>query len=72
MFKHYPEIFGVSTLCQALNIGRNKAYELLKNNEIQSIRIGRVHKIPKTYVIDYINNAIKQSNRLLVTGKGVI
>jgi excisionase family DNA binding protein len=72
MFIDFPDIFDIQILCKALNIGKNKAYELLKREEIKSFRIGRNHKIPKIWVINYINNTtttIEYGNRLLVDGK---
>jgi excisionase family DNA binding protein len=37
-----------------LNIGRCKAYALLKTGEIRSIRVGQKYRIPKTYLRDFI------------------
>jgi excisionase family DNA binding protein len=80
MFSKYPDIWGIADLCNALSIGRNKAYELLKTGEVKSIRIGKTHKIAKTWVEDYVNKSlqnssdyciIESSNRLLVDEKEV-
>ncbi|WP_304507193.1 helix-turn-helix domain-containing protein [Anaerotignum sp.] len=53
---------GVNDLQNLLHIGRNKAYELLRNNEIRSIKIGRDYKIPKRCIIDYIYNGLGIQN----------
>ena len=53
MFKNYPDVVSVLQLREMLNIGKNTAYTLLKNKVIKSIRIGRVHKIPKENIIKY-------------------
>ena len=58
LFKKYPDILNVDELCAALNIGKNTAYQLIKSGEIKSIQIGRVHKIPKVYLVEYV---LKQS-----------
>lgn len=51
----YPDLLNVDDLRKVLgNIGKNKAYELLKSNMIQHVRIGRKYKIPKKAVIDYL------------------
>jgi excisionase family DNA binding protein len=80
MFNKYPDIWGISDLCSALNIGRNKAYDLIKTGEIKSMRIGKTHKIAKSWVEDYLNKDLKisenydiieSSNRLLVNEKEV-
>lgn len=53
-FVEYPDIVSPSQMMDMLHIGRNKAFQLLKG-EIRSIRIGTSHKIPKIYIIDYLN-----------------
>lgn len=53
-FVEYPDIVSPKQLMQMLHIGRNKAFKLL-NGDIPSIRIGKNHKIPKIYVIEYLN-----------------
>ena len=54
MFANYPDVVNVEQLQTMLGVGRNTAYRLINDNEIRSIRIGSVHKIPKVYVIEYI------------------
>ena len=54
MFNHYHDVLSVKELCEALSIGRNTAYALLRSGEIKSIRIGRKIKIPKIYLIEYL------------------
>ena len=41
-----------------LGVGKNKAYALINNGDIKSFKIGKVNKIPKAWVVEYIiNNA---------------
>lgn len=54
MFNNYPDILTVEQLCEILDIGKNTAYKLLNSGAIKSIRIGKVHKIPKISVIKFI------------------
>lgn len=56
IFTEYPNVVNVSQLQKMLGLGRSKAIELLKSGEINSIRIGRTYKIPKVFVIDYLNS----------------
>lgn len=56
IFSDYPDVVGVDDLTHMLNIGKNKAYELINTNKIQSIRIGRKHIIPKFRVIEFLQN----------------
>ena len=53
LFKNYPDVVNVAQLQQMLGIGKNTAYTLLKDKKIKSIKIGRVHKIPKINVINF-------------------
>lgn len=53
MFDEFPDILSVSDIQQALGIGRNTAYKLLKEKQIKSIRIGNKYKIPKRCLIAY-------------------
>lgn len=55
VFENYPDIVSVSQLQEMLGIGKNKAYELINTHQIDSIKIGRIHKIPKANVINFLN-----------------
>lgn len=48
------EILTVEELMELLYIGKNTAYQLLQSGEIRAFRIGRVWKIPKEAVSEYI------------------
>lgn len=54
MFDTFPDIMSVQDLMKALNIGRNKAYYLINNNQIRHIRMGKTIKIPKVCLIEYV------------------
>ena len=54
MLNKYPDVLNVKQLCEALDIGKNTAYKLLKSREIKALKIGTVYKIPKREVIKYL------------------
>ena len=56
MFDNYKDILTVKELCTALNIGKNTAYTMLERGEIKSIKIGKVYRIPKIALINYVKN----------------
>ncbi|MGG0175792.1 helix-turn-helix domain-containing protein [Gottfriedia acidiceleris] len=62
MFSNYDDIISIEDLMEILNIGRNKAYELLQSGEIGSFKIGKAYRIPKKciqkYVVDKIQSRI--------------
>lgn len=58
----YPDssqdIITIDELCEWLAIGKNAAYHLLNSRDIKAFKIGRIWKIPRGSVTEYI---IKQS-----------
>ena len=56
MFKSYPDVLHIKDLQNALGIGKCAAYALVESGRIASFRIGRVYKIPKSALINYIND----------------
>lgn len=56
ILKNFDDVLTFKEFRQVLKIGRNKAYELLQNNIISSIRIGNSYRIPKVNIIKYLQN----------------
>ena len=54
MFRHYPDALTPSQVQEMLGVGRRMTYGLLRRGEIQSVRMGRLYRIPKVAVIDYL------------------
>ena len=54
MFEMFPDILTVDQLCEAFQIGKNAAYDLLNSSQIKAIKMGNIWKIPKTNLIDYV------------------
>ena len=54
MFSKYPDVVSVSELMDMLHIGKNTAYELLQSGKIKSIKIGKKYRIPKSFVMEYL------------------
>ena len=54
MLNQYNDILTIDELCEVLMIGRNQAYRLLNSQELPGFRIGKIWKIPKIAVDDYI------------------
>lgn len=51
----WPLTLRVDDLMPILGIGRNTAYRLVRTGEIRSIRIGRQIRIPRQFLIDFLN-----------------
>lgn len=56
MFDNYADVMTVDELKEVLRIGRNAAYELIKNGSIKHIRVGKKILIPKQNVIDFLQS----------------
>lgn len=54
MFESYDELITVEEMQQLLGVGKNTAYQLLKENKIKCFRIGRIWKIPKKSIEEFI------------------
>jgi excisionase family DNA binding protein len=53
LFSNYPDVVEVSDLQEMLNIGRNSAYNLIRENKIKHFKVGKSIKIPKIYIIKF-------------------
>lgn len=54
MFENYNDMVTLNEFCDMLIIGKSKAYELLRSGVVEGFKEGRVWKIPKQVVIDYV------------------
>ena len=52
--EEFSDLITIDELCELLSIGRNYAYSLLNSKEIKAFRIGRVWKIPRGAVWEYV------------------
>lgn len=60
MFETYEDIVMVEDVCQMLNIGKNNAYRLLKEGKLHAFKIGRIWKISKSSVVEYVRHNTKK------------
>ena len=54
MLEGYADILTVEEATEALRMGYNAIYELLRNGELKGYRNGRTWRIPKLAVQEYI------------------
>ncbi|EJS02232.1 helix-turn-helix domain-containing protein [Bacillus cereus] len=54
MFDAYDDLVPVEDLMEMLDIGRNKAYELLQTGQIKSFKVGKSYRIPKMCIQNYV------------------
>jgi excisionase family DNA binding protein len=54
MLDEYTDVLTVDDACEALKIGHNSIYVLLNSGQLKGYRCGRIWKIPKLAVQQYI------------------
>ena len=54
MLSEYPDILTTDEACEALRLGYNALYDLLQSGKLKAYRNGRLWRIPKKSVIEYI------------------
>lgn len=54
MFENYMDLVSTQEAQEMLNIGANTLYILLDSGEVKGFRCGRVWKIPKAAIEEYI------------------
>mgnify|MGYP000011568481 FL=1 len=59
MFESYDDVLTVEEACEALKIGYNAMYELLNAGKLRGYRNGRVWRIPKAALVEYIQSSSK-------------
>ena len=61
MFESYDDVLTVEEACEALKIGYNAIYELLNAGKLRGYRNGRVWRIPKAALVEFIREMAKMS-----------
>lgn len=54
MLSDFPEILTTEEAAEVLRVGYNALYELLQSGKLKAYRNGRLWRIPKQSVIEYI------------------
>ena len=54
MFTSYDDILTTDEACKALKIGHNTIYSLLRSGKLKGFRCGRIWKIPRAAVTEYV------------------
>lgn len=63
MLENYEEIMTPDEVCDALRVGKNALYELLSTGQLKAYRNGRVWRVPKQAVIEYIYKSANLGNK---------
>ena len=63
LIKNYPEIMNINEMCCLLQISTKTGYKLLRDNQIESMKVGRSYRIAKVHVLKYMKMIGKDSSR---------
>ena len=62
LFTDYPDVVHAEQMCQMLGgISINTGYKLLKSGKVKSLIVGRQYRIPKLYILEYLEIAEKST-----------
>ena len=53
---NYPDVLTTEEARLVLGIGKNAMYKILKSGELPSIRIGKLYRIPKAYLLGFLGS----------------
>lgn len=54
VLKDYPDILTVEEMSKALGVSSKTGYQLLRENKIEHLKVGRAYKIPKAHFLSYL------------------
>ena len=60
MFDEYPDVLTAEEAADALRVGYNALYRLLSSGELKAYKNGRVWRIPKESIKEYILDSTKK------------
>lgn len=50
-----PLALRVEEMAHILSISRNSAYELVRSGQIRAVKVGRIYRIPKSAIQDFLS-----------------
>jgi len=59
VLKDYPDILTVEELSRALGVSTKTGYKIIRENKIESIKVGRSYRIPKAHLLSYLRVFLK-------------
>ena len=67
MLKNEPEVLTVTEAAKILRIGKNKAYDLIKNGKLSSIKMGGKIIVPKMCLVRFLTDTdnFQMSSRIV-------
>ena len=54
MFAEYGDLLTVYEVSEMMVVGKNRIYQLLADGKLKAFRLGRVWKIPRQAVVEFV------------------
>ncbi len=54
-FDQLPLVLSIRQVSQALSLGRDATYNLVRAGKIRSIRVGHQYRVPKAALMEYLS-----------------
>lgn len=50
----YPDILTVEEMSKALGVSSKTGYQLLRENKVEHLKVGRAYRVPKAHLLSYL------------------
>ena len=54
VLKEYPDILTVEKMSKDLGVSSKTGYQLLRENKIEHLKVGRADRVPKAHLLSYL------------------
>ena len=54
ILREYPDILTVEEMSKALGVSSKTGYQLLRENKVEHLKVGRAYRVPKVHLLSYL------------------
>lgn len=62
VLREYPDILTVEEMSDALGVSKKTGYQLLRENEIEHLKVGRAYRVPKVHLLSYLRLDVQSAS----------
>lgn len=60
VLKEYPDILTVEEMSKALGVSSKTGYQLLRENKIEHLKVGRAYRVAKAHLLSYLRLGLQE------------
>lgn len=64
VLKEYPDILTVDEMSKALGVSSKTGYQLLRDNKVEHLKVGRAYRVPKAHLLSYLRIGMQSCGKL--------